>query len=232
MNSATGELTREVIGQYYLAFMQDIRLRLEAMQVSVDEAVKNIGHSDNWKNAEFCYLQIRKVCELISVATLIAHNEFEPFRSGQLLKEWRAIDLTERLLRLNQHGFPRGAEIEVDAHGAGMHHIRPREQGLDATGLKTIYATCSDRLHVGSLRRIISQGAPKYDFREITAWNNALVTLLSVHIIFLPEIRSVLVTVLKDEQDGNVHCTFGDADGPAVLVEGTNLLEFEVDRKL
>jgi hypothetical protein len=50
--------------------------------------------------AEFCYLQLRKICELIALGCLIAHGDVKLVHTAKLLNEWNAdriISVLEKL---------------------------------------------------------------------------------------------------------------------------------------
>ncbi|MFD1610336.1 hypothetical protein ACFSCW_00815 [Sphingomonas tabacisoli] len=220
---------RERIGELYNALMTQIVFRLDATLESGKEARDNKDHPDNWKNAEFCYLQVRKVCEYLALAILVAHDGYEGATSKKYRSSYHAGDLFDELMKLNRYAFPVPVLVMMDAQGEGRHHVEPKSNGLTIAELKYIYGQCSDRLHVGTLKKLLSGRAQAYDLTELMGWRNRLVETLNTHMVLLPEILSVLLVVLKDENDGLVHCAFGDADGEFVIGDR---VEFAVDRKL
>jgi hypothetical protein len=225
-------LTREEIGPIYVALMQQVVVRQDAIRDSAAEAMGNPAHESNWKNAEFCYLQIRRICEYVAIALLVAHGENEQFLSSTLMKEWNAGKLFEKLTSLNPNAFPVPVVTELNAEGNGKHHVVPQKPTLDAKELARIYNACGDRLHSASLRRILNGKLPEYNFDDIRDWTNGLTKTLGNHLILLPEISSVMLVVLKDQDDGQVHCSFADADGPSWLGDDFPKVQFEVDKKM
>lgn len=210
-------LTREQIGPIYIALMQQIVLRLDAIRETATEAVANPTHGSNWKNAEFCYLQIRRICEYAAIAVLVAHGEHEQFLSSALLKEWNAGKLFQKLTSINRNAFPIPVVTEINAHGDGRHHVVPQERLLSAKELAQVYNACGDRLHASSLRRILQGKLPEYSFDDIGSWTNKFTATLQSHLILLPEISSVMLVALNDIEDGQVHCSFADANGPSTF---------------
>lgn len=210
-------LCREEIGGLYVALMEQIVSRLDAVRDSAGEAVSNLEHSSNWKNAEFCYLQIRRICEYAAIAVLVAHGERAEFLTKSLLKEWNAGNLFQKLAALNPNSFPTPVKTHLNVNGDRFHHLEVKERLLDANAVRTIYNACGDRLHASSLRRILSGKLPEYSFEDIADWANSLVRTLENHLILLPEISSVMLVVLKDQEDGKVHCSFADGDGPSTF---------------
>lgn len=220
-------LTREQIGEAYQTLMSEVRIRLAALQESLDLAKADSGNEGNWKAVEFCYLQIRKICELVAISVLVAHNEFAEFRTNAMLKEWNADALFARILAENGLAFPLPAILHPNKNGPGFHHIEPNFDGPKAQDLKSIYNGCGSHLHIGSLKSLLADSKKKLDIDELREWNNALVTLLNQHLLFLPDIRSVMFITMMEGASGAVNVTFGEADGPAVFQPGDNVIRFE-----
>lgn len=219
---------REKIGSIYAAMMQEVVVRLNSTLESLNEAKADWGHVDNWKNAEFCYLQIRKSCEYAALAVLVAHELYEDTSAAKLAKEWHAGDIFSKLIELNPYAFPVPMTVQIDHNGPGQHYVEPAETVLEAKELQAIYGKCGDRLHVGSLKRILDGRLAGFDFNEIAHWRNQLVTTLNNHMVRLPHIGSILLVVLKDQNDGLVHCAWGEAEGPFVI--GDDPTVFDVQR--
>ena len=225
-------LTREEIGPIYVSLMQQIVLRLDAVRDSASEAVVDLGNPLNWKNAEFCYLQIRRICEYAAIAVLVAHGERQEFISQSLIKEWNAGKLFQKLVSINPNAFPIPVVTHVNANGDGQHHLERRDRLLDAEAVSRIYNACGECLHASSLRRILNGNLPEYNFDDIATWANNLVRTLENHLILLPEISSVMLVALKDSEDGQVHCSFADADGPAASMSYGLRAKFAISEKM
>ena len=225
-------LSREEIGRIYIALMRQIVIRLDAVRDAAGEAAANVEHPSNWKNAEFCYLQIRRICEYAAIAVLVAHGERAEFLTNSLLKEWNAGNLFQKLTSLNPNSFPRPVKTHLNANGSGVHHLEIKDRLLDGDAVKMIYNACGDRLHASSLRRILKGKLPEYSFEDIADWANSLVRTLENHLILLPEISSVMLVALRDSEDGQVHCSFADAEGPAILVPENSPAKFALVGKI
>ena len=222
------EVERARIGSLYQAIMRQVVIRADAMAVSMAEARSNPEHPNNWQNAEFCYLQIRKICEYVALALLSAHHEYEGTKASKIQKQWNAATLFDQIGGMNRYAFPVPTNIELDANGPGSHHVEPAEVVLEPHDLERIYGQAGDRLHVGSLKRLVDGKLPPYDFRELSDWRNRFIKTLNSHMIRLPHVGSVLLVHLKDESDGDVHCAFGDADGGFII--GDDPTPFNVER--
>lgn len=212
--------------------MRQIVLRLEAIKNSAAEAVAQISHASNWQNAEFCYLQIRRICEYAAIGVLVAHGERTEFLSQSFLKEWNAGKLFQKLISLNPNSFPTPVITHLNADGEGVHQLEIKERLLDGVGVATIYNACGDRLHASSLRRILKGKLPDYSFDDIASWANSLVRTLENHVILLPEVSSVMLVALRDKDDGQAHCSFADADGPSAYIPENSPAKFSLVGKI
>jgi hypothetical protein len=232
VETSPGEIedARHKIAELYIAFMDHIVLRLDSIADSLSEFRSNPDHPDNWRNAEFCYLQIRKVCEYLALSVLVVHDLYQDTSVQRLAKDWHAAEIFSKLLELNPYAFPIATEVKFDHNGPGRHHIEPTPPVLEPADLDRIYGICGDRLHAGSLKRILASKVPPYNFEEITNWRNKFVLTLSNHMIRLPHISSILLVVMRHEDDKKVHCAFADAEGPFVI--GDDPTVFGVGRLL
>jgi hypothetical protein len=224
------EKAREKIGDLYITFMEHIILRLGSIADSLSEVRANPTHADNWRNAEFCYLQIRKVCEYLALSVLVAHDLYRDTSVQRLAKDWHAAEIFSKLLGLNPYAFPIATVVKFDHDGPGRHHIEPTSPVLDSADLDRIYGVCGDRLYAGTLKRILASKVPPYSFEEIADWRNKLVLTLNNHMVRLPHIASILLVTMRHEDDQKVHCAFADAEGPFVIGDDPTI--FEVGRLL
>ena len=208
---------RTNIADVYIALMQQVVIRLDAVALSLAEAKSNPDHVNNWQNAEFCYLQIRKVCEYVALAVLAAHGEYDGAKASNLEKEWHAAELFDKIAQLNPYSFPIPIQIQHDQNGVGRHHLAPGIVKIQLSEISGIYGSAGARLHVGSLRNLLSGRLPPYDLAEVADWRNRFVQTLNIHSIRLPHVACILLVHLKDERDGQVHCAFAEAEGPFVI---------------
>lgn len=211
---------RASIGKIYSALMTQVVARVDAMGANLDEIKSDLNDSENWRRFEFCYLQMRLVCEYTALAVLAAHQEYSETDNKNLSKEWHAASLIEKVARINPHGFPIPVVMLMDHHAPGHHHVEPAESCLEPKEIAKFYGEAGDRLHVGSLGKIVKGRLPPYSVNHIVDFRNRIIRTLNSHMIRLPHIGSVLLVHLKDKSDGLVHCAFGDAEGP-FLMDGT-----------
>ena len=176
----------------YAALMEEVKERRDAASKTLARA-----HNDDppysYLDIEFCYLQVRRICEALALAVLVAHNDLDGFRSKDLMKEYKADALFSDLTKLNSTAFPRCARFAPDQE-PGMFVATIANEGLlTKEGLAKIYHTCADGLHAGSLRRMLNHGPKRYNVSDVVSWLNQIVRLLDVHVVVLPDGRMMTV---------------------------------------
>src|SRR5262249_47008743 len=55
---------------------------------------------------EFCFLELRMLCELIALGCLVAHGDIDETKSPALQKSYHAGDIVKRLERLHPNFYP------------------------------------------------------------------------------------------------------------------------------
>jgi hypothetical protein len=217
VSAEENDLNVKQVGEIYRSIMNVVSDRLDAIAEALAEVDANPNHPNNWRNAEFCYLQIRKCIEYVALALLAAHrgNEYECEKLGN---EYKADVIFHDLSKLNAHGFPQGIDIQYNNGGDGQHHIDHRAT-LSKRRMKRIYDGCAAHLHSGKLEDIINQTVPPYDLPRVATWRDELLTLLSHHQVMLPHVGLAMLVWLKEPETGYSRVFFVKADGP-LQVEG------------
>jgi hypothetical protein len=208
---------RTRVSDIYIALMQNIKTRIEAVQMSLQEVNSNANHPDVWKNAEFCYLQIRKICECMALAASAGHDLYLDEHTSVKSKEWHADAIFRKLTKTNKHCFP--VACTVVRNEGQQHTVNRNGDSMTIATFSEIYGQCAGRLHVGSLRNILNQTLPAFDFPEIAQWLNQLCRLLSQHMIMMPDINKVMIVTLIDDQNRDVPIAFAEANG-AFKIDG------------
>ncbi|MBU2341287.1 MAG: hypothetical protein KKE77_08615 [Alphaproteobacteria bacterium] len=202
------KLSREDMVRHYGGLMGHIKFRLDTLANIVRCSNEDEGIHSAIVSGELGYLQVRKVCETLALATLIAHNQIEAATSKKFLKEYNAEAIFTMLARqVNPEGFPqavmewRGNTLTLAAGGP-----------MDRTELKQAYIRSHTMLHTGGLADIFANKEVRLDFRELTTFHNRFVELLSVHAVALPEIETILLCALNHgPSGGKVHVRLSQA---------------------
>jgi hypothetical protein len=213
------------LGEIYCGIMDNVSDRLHAVTESIAEVEANPNHQNNWRNAEFCYLQIRKCVEYLALAVLAVHqaNDYE---CEKLENAYKADIIFSDLGKLNPYGFPKSIQIELNNQAPGHHHVAPSPT-LSKRQMKRIYDDCAVHLHSGRLTDIINHDVPPYDLPRVAGWRNELASLLSQHQVMLPHVGLVMLVTLRQPGIGTSNAIFGIADGP-FQIEGDAAIYNEV----
>lgn len=226
MSVAANDPDIERLGAIYRGIMNVVASRLDAISEAIAEVEANPKHPNSWRNAEFCYLQIRKCVEYLALALLAAHraNDYE---CEKLENAYKADVIFNDLSKLNSHGFPKAIQIEFNSPESGQHHIVP-DSILSRRRMKRIYDSCAAHLHSGTLADIINQTVPPYDLTQVARWRDELVSLLSQHQVMLPHVGLVMIVWLKEPVSGSSRIIFGQAEGP-LQIEGDSAVYNDSD---
>jgi hypothetical protein len=171
--------------------MREIFRRLDAISESIAELKSNTSHENNWKNCEFSWSQIRKICEFLTVAIVFAHH----CDTGAItaLDKWRPKDLLAEASKLSSHPTPVSIAPDFEKDADGHKQIKPLTKPIAPALISEIYGRASEPIHVGSLERILSGKLPPFDVDQIERWIDGFRRLLTNHILLLPGLKKALV---------------------------------------
>lgn len=181
----------------YSDLMEEIKIRITAI---------NLGTSGQlWMLPgqiirEFCFLQIRLICELVALGCLTAHGDLE--KVTKLKKMWEADRIMEELEKLHPDFFPIPVRQEMNTPAKGRHNIEAIKGRLDKNGLIDLYHECGSYLHKGSLRNLLNGNSPRLvNFPDITSRAQKIEDLISVHAVFMSGGETVFICVLRSIDD-------------------------------
>lgn len=196
----------------YRSFMEEIKVRMTAIDRYLKRISDEKGAADTFTDAESCILQIRYVCELVALATVAAHSVVGV--TSRILKSWHAEETFKLLEGMNVNSFPRA----IRPSSTIRNNFELQKGHLDLDELKKIYNACGENLHRGALKHFFKEPRRVYDPVELARWMNRIKGLLNMHAVMILERGVIILVTLRDEND-SVSVAFNQADGPAVLVE-------------
>ena len=210
----------------YSTFILEIFRRLDAIAESMEEIKANPDHPSNWKNFDFCWFQIRKICEYLALAIVLAHHRGATAVDD--LSKWRPSDLLKQIENLNAHPTPVQIANELVPTGDGERQLIPLAKGIDAKKISEIYGRCNDVLHVGTLSRILKLKIPTYEVSQLERWWSGFERLLRNHALLLPQVKHVLVClhIKGGEAPPQIFLMRGEGEG---IFNTENLPEFELE---
>ena len=154
---------------------------------------------------EFCYLQLRKICEVFALACLTAHGDIPEVRSKLLQKTYNADQIIKQLERIHSRFYPVPSTQTIDQVTRQPIATTPITTGyLTKDELLTLYGECGNYLHRGTIRQLIGKWEPTLDFDRINQWISKIVTLLNHHQIQTRQ-ADTQIWVLMQAGDGRVH---------------------------
>lgn len=163
----------------YKALMTECRARLEVIHVLIQTPPALPAQAIY----EFCYLQLRMLCEAITIGGLLLHGDIPAANSTRLLKTWEADKLVKALADLNPDFYPQPAKHQdVD----GILHVERRfdTDCLSQDELPALWHKCGSKLHKGGLKKFLTTPAlVASDREEIAKWQRKVFSLLNVHVI-------------------------------------------------
>ncbi|NJS15035.1 MAG: hypothetical protein HC788_11000 [Sphingopyxis sp.] len=215
------------IGLLYCACMDQVAAHLDALNESLEEAKSNPNHSENWKNAEFSYLQVRKCVEYSAVALLAAHSEYDQETIAMLQTDWKADRIFHALSQLNPHGFPTAGAFQINGLGQGQHHIAAPRFTLSRSQMKKIYDGTGAHLHAPKLADIINNTIRPHSFAKLHEWRDKILLTLQTHTVKLPHKGLVMLVWLREANTGHSKVVFGKADGQFVIGDDPNVFNAE-----
>lgn len=164
---------------------------------------------------EFCFLQLRMLCELIALGCLVAHGDIEETKLPTLQKSFHAGEIVKRLEKLHPKFYP--TPVKPVFSPRHVHLEDYDDEFLTKDELLTLYGKCGNVLHKGSLRHLLDPKSQTHaDFQDIRHWGQKSLNLLSVHIISRIGGDFHLVTMLAAEQvGGNVLVSVAESSGGA-----------------
>ena len=163
----------------YVSMLEEVKVRIDCINIALN------GNTNLPERGaiEFCYLQIRMLCELIALGCLVVHGDIEQTRS--LHKTWAADEIVKRLGDLHPDFYPH--PVRITFPNPGHVHIEKVESGfLTKDDLIKLVGLSGNILHRGSLKtlvppnRLLSTG-----FQGVRDWGQRIVTLIEQHRIGL-----------------------------------------------
>lgn len=194
----------------YSKLMEEAKLRMNGIQM----ALAGSTILANPLVREFCFLQLRMLCELTALGCLVAHGDIN--ETTKLKNEWAADRIMKSLETLHPHFYPQPCLQRTD--GDGIFNVTPLKGGfLTKPELLRMYGACGNSLHRGSLKKLLGPNTPDDKKNsDIIEWGKKLNTLLRFHSIFLRSGNVIICTLSAANFGGRVQVAWAEAmpDGP------------------
>ena len=193
--------------QLYANLMHEVKIRIDAINLAVQG---RMGFSEFFVR-EFCWLQLRMLCELVALSCLVAHGDITFLQPHKVGKSYSADDILERLTKLRPHFYPQPSRQKPMVHGGKpgfeMEAINPSP--LAKEDLLKLYGRTHRHLHRGSLKKLLAMNvnAPldlKIDAPEVIGWAQRINDLLSIHLIAISADELIICILRNASANGEV----------------------------
>jgi hypothetical protein len=179
----------------YHALMSEARYRIDGLNFVLSGETKLAQAFLH----EFCYLQLRMLCETIALGCLVAHGDIVEKQIKDFEKEWHAEKIIDKLGDLNPDFFPQQAVLTRNAHLLSL-NANTNKNALTKDELPKLYKKCGGMLHRGTLRQISRPNQhltyAKLNAPEIVNWAQKIEDLLGSHIIPLKATQEETVMLM------------------------------------
>lgn len=195
----------------YMELMEEAKLRLFSIQFAVQGRT---GIPQPFIR-EFSYLQLRMLCELIALSSLVAHGDIRETKSKSVQEKWAAGEIIGTLDNLHPNFYPRPLVFKGGADRT--HEFDDMRSGfLTKEKLKTLNGRCGEIVHRGIARtlRPIDRDA-KLDLSDVVKWTDEITALLKVHLISLIDGEThYLCLLVRGKDDDRVQLSVAKGAGP------------------
>lgn len=191
----------EEIGPIYAGLMEEIKRRVDVVQ----QIRSSNCPLPKMAAFELCYVQLRKICEVLALACLSAHGEIPDVRSNLLQKTYSADKIIKMLSNIHSRFYPVPGQQRLDpVTQKPVEVINVTSGFLTKDDLLNLYGECGNYLHRGSIRQLLTKREPTLDFEKIWSWIDKIARLLNHHQIqtIQPDIQ--LWVLMQGTDDGKV----------------------------
>ena len=168
----------------YANFLNEAKLRIK----SIGDIFNSQPPIPAFVKREFCFLQLRMLCELIALGCLTLHGDIDASNTVRLHTTFEASKIINQLSKLHPNFYPHPVNITIIPGDPGEVRMDRLESGfLTKSELVKLWHLCGQVLHRGTMKEITNQlRAPiTVDLGEVFAWANKIVLLLRSHHIVL-----------------------------------------------
>jgi hypothetical protein len=201
---------QEAAIQLYADLMAEVKVRIN----SIPTVANNPNGLPKPLIREFCFLQLRMLCELVALSCLTAHGDIRATQSKTARKAYSAEKIIQLLDDLHPDFFPQ--PVKVTTPEPNFHHMEPANGDfLTKAELLRLYARCGDILHRGSIKKLLSEKKPiQTSFSDINEYAKKVTALLRIHQVALLGGEISIVCILHNKvQGGNVQVAIAEAIG-------------------
>jgi hypothetical protein len=187
----------------YLSIMEEVKLRA----LSINTAINLPNGLPIELVREYCFLQLRMLCELVALGCLVAHGDIS--NTSAFRRAYKADKILDDLERLHPDFYPYPILPEFTRPSPGnpgrVHLNDVTFDYLKKNELIRLYGKCGDVLHKGNFERLVSPRKPlpkDYSYKDIQEPGQKLINLLNNHRISRVGREFHLIVFLQSSNHG------------------------------
>lgn len=164
----------------YTDLMQEIKERL----YTIEDVLSGRTTLQGPLAHEFCFLQLRIICECISYACVIAHAYIMELQVPKFQREWSADELMKQLSNLYQDFYPKPKLMTITKGSVQLDEIDAPY--LTKDNLLKLNGICGKNLHRGSPDKYAYNPLPERlaeDRQTIVNYANEVFRLMESHLM-------------------------------------------------
>jgi hypothetical protein len=196
--------------QLYAKLMAEVKVR----HASIGTVVRNEAGHPGALVREFCFLQLRMICELIALGCLVAHGDIQI--TQRLRKAHAADQILKQLEELHADYYPH-PEKRLEAGPAPVRFtLVPLDaEFLTKSEVPILVGQCGDILHRGNIKKLLSKKLPvQTNFPDVAGWKKKIANLLNHHRIALFDGSTHILCTMDTGPTHNVEVVIAEAKTP------------------
>lgn len=203
----------------YLRLMHELVTRIELVAYACDGKLNlTLPYA-----REYCYLQFRRLCELMALGCLQLHGDIPAARTSIVQKEWNAERIMRRLHKEHPHSFPQSV-TRTRENGVWHFQGNSKPDALTLKEFKVLYHECGELLHRGTIKSIEAEGPlGQEDYEKVIKWQRKIVDLMNEHIVARRSDNGMYLVSLKSENGLPACSVFSNFGEGTVQVANYNL---------
>jgi hypothetical protein len=187
----------------YANLMDEVKVRIDC----IDRAVRGQTGFPGPIVREFCYGQLRLLCELIALSCLVAHGDIAATHSKRIGKKWSAQEIMDELTKLREHFYPIAMRQTPPPPGTKVWGMEgAKAPSFTKEALLQLYGKCHARMHRGNVEKLLKSATPidmDTNFPEIISWAQKIQDQLAVHIVPISKDGEKLMFCILRNQENN-----------------------------
>ena len=193
---------QEVLAHKYIDQMEEVKRRtdfiLTMTKTGRQQGFPLIGMT------ECVYLQLRKILELIALASLAANREAFAKTDRTIGKLWHGAAILDAVARVNPNGYPHPIIEEPSDEPGVKNNLVDRTDGfLSKERFIELYGRCGSILHASNpFGRKLNY---KKVWDEHRKWNEEIIGLLQCHKIQIAGEDDFWLVHMNEAKDNRVH---------------------------